>query len=97
MSAEKAWSESWMCKQLKVSRSGYYAWLRRLPSRRRRRDQQLAVKIAAIHAKSRGTYGSPGIRDELVEGGEKVGRKRVARLMRDQGLSGNPLKKYKRV
>ena len=86
-----------MCKQLKVSRSGYYAWLRRLPSRRRRRDQQLAVKIAAIHAKSRGTYGSPGIRDELVEGGEKVGRKRVARLMRDQGLSGNPLKKYKRV
>jgi putative transposase len=97
MSAEKAWPLAWMCRQLKVSCSGYYAWLNRSPSRRRRRDQQLAVKIAAIHAKSRGTYGSPGIRNELVEDGVKVGRKRVARLMRDQGLSGNPLKKYKRT
>jgi putative transposase len=97
MSAEKAWPLAWMCKQLKASRSGYYAWLKRSPSRRRRRDQQLAVRIAAIHAKSRGTYGSPGIRNELVEDGVKVGRKRVARLMRDQGLSGNPLKKYKRT
>lgn len=97
MSAEKAWSVSWMCKQLKVSRSGYYAWLKYSPPARVRRDQQLAVKIAAIHVQSRGTYGSPSIRDELVMDGEEVGKKRVARLMRDLGLSGNPVKKYKRT
>jgi putative transposase len=97
MSAEKAWPVAWMCRQLDVSRSGYYAWLERRPSARARRDQQLSVKVAAVHTASRGTYGSPSIRNELVEDGEKVGKKRVARLMRDQGLSGNPLKKYKRT
>jgi len=97
MSAGKAWPVAWMCKQFKVSRSGYYSWLVRPPSARTSRDRQLAVKITAVHTKSRGTYGSPSIRDQLVEDGEKVGKKRVARLMRDQGLSGNPLKKYKRT
>ena len=95
MSAEKAYPLGWMCKQLRVSRSGFYAWLERGPSRRVRRDRQLSVQIAAVHNKSRGTYGSPSIRDHLVENGERVGRKRVARLMREQGLSGNPLKKFK--
>jgi len=97
MSAEKAWPVAWMCKQLNVSRSGFYAWRGRRPSARARRDQQLSVKITAVHAQSRGTYGSPSIRGELVSAGEKVGKKRVARLMRAQGLSGNPLKKYKRT
>jgi len=97
MSAEKAWPVAWMCKLLKVSRGGYYAWVKRRPSARLRRDRQLAVRIAAIHAKSRGTYGSPSIRDELVVDGEKVGKNHVARLMREQKLSGNPLKKFKRT
>jgi len=55
------------------------------------------VKIAAIHAESRGTYGSPSIRGELVKAGEAVGKKRVARLMRDQGLSGRAKKKFVRT
>ena len=97
MSAEKAYPLAWMCKQLRVSRSGFYAWLGREPSRRFRRDQRLAVMVAAVHTKSRGTYGSPSIRDHLVENGERVGKKRVARLMRVQGLSGNPIKKFRRT
>lgn len=97
MSAEKAWPVAWMCKQLEVSRSGFYEWQRRGPSPRSRRDQQLSVKIAAVHKESRGTYGSQTIRDELVKDGEKVGKKRVARLMREAGLSGNPVKKFKRT
>jgi len=83
MSAEKAWPVSWMCRLLNVSRSGFYAWGEREPSARSRRDQQLAVKVAAVHAQSRGTYGSPSIRDELVKDGEHVGKKRVARLIVD--------------
>ena len=97
MSAEKAWPVAWMCKRLDVSRSGFYAWAGRPPPARARRDQQLAVNIAAIHAQSRGTYGSPSIRDELVKAGEPVGKKRVARLMRDQGLSGKPPRRFVRT
>jgi len=97
MSAEKAWPVAWMCRQLNVSRSGFYAWGEREPSARSRRDQQLAVKVAAIHTQSRGTYGSPSIRDELAKDDEQVGTKRVARLMREAGLSGNPVKKFKRT
>jgi putative transposase len=97
MSAEKAFPLAWMCRRLKVSRSGFYAWCRREPSARSRRDQQLAVSIAAIHKKSRGTYGSQSIRDELVGAGEEVGRRRVARLMRHHGLSGKPRKKFVRT
>jgi len=97
MSAEKAYPVAWMCKQFKVSRSGYYAWVERPAPARSRRDAQLSVMVAAVHSESRGTYGSGSIRDHLVEDGEAVGRKRVARLMRDQGLSGNPVKKFKRT
>ena len=97
MSAEKAWPLAWMCKRLNVSRSGFYAWQGRAPSARARRDQQLAVSIAALHSQSRGTYGSPSIRDELVKTGEAVSKKHVARLMQERGLSGTPVKRFKRT
>jgi putative transposase len=97
MSAEKAWPVAWMCKRLNVSRSGFYGWLGRAPSEHSRRDQQLAVAIAAVHTESRGTYGSQSVRDELVAAGEGVGRRRVARLMSEQGLSGKPRKKFVRT
>ena len=77
-----------MCRVLGVSASGYYAWLRRGPSPRARRDAGLAARIEAIHRDSRGTYGAPGIHAELREEGERLGRKRVARLMRESGLRG---------
>lgn len=77
-----------MCRLLGVSTSGYYAWASRTPSAREMEDQQLAEHIRAIHTRSRGTYGSPRIHAELKELGVRIARKRVARLMRQDGLKG---------
>jgi putative transposase len=77
-----------MCRVLDVSPSGYYAWRRRKISVRTRADQALRGRIAAIHEQSRRTYGSPRIHAELKEEGTPVGRKRVARLMKESGLVG---------
>jgi putative transposase len=77
-----------MCRVLGVSRSGYYKWLGRRPSKREREDQVLTEKIRAIHARSRGTYGAPRIHAELQTQGIRVGKKRVARLMKAAGLRG---------
>ena len=86
-----------MCRVLGVSASGYYAWLRRGPSRRARRDADLSARIASIHRDSRGVYGSPRIQAELRDEGERVGRKRVARLMRERGLRGVDRRKWART
>jgi putative transposase len=77
-----------MCRVLGVSPGGYYARLRRPPSARARADFELSARIAAIHHRSRATYGAPRIHAELAEQGISVGRKRVARLMRAAGLRG---------
>jgi len=77
-----------LCRVLEVSRSGFYAWCRRAPSRRSRDDQRLALAIRAAHRRGRGTYGSPRVHAELAAQGVRVGRKRVARLMREAGLCG---------
>jgi putative transposase len=78
-----------MCRVLEVSRSGFHAWARREPSARALADQALTERITAIHGDSRKTYGSPRIQAELrLEDGMHVGRKRVERLMRRAGLSG---------
>jgi putative transposase len=85
-----------LCKTLGVSTSGFYAWLIRPPSAHRRRDEELATKIKAIHLASRETYGVPRVHFELREvHSERVGGKRVARLMRQNGLEGaSRRKKY---
>jgi putative transposase len=77
-----------LCRVLEVSPSGYYAWRRRGPSARARRDAALVDEIQGIHRQSRGTYGAPRIHAELVDRGEHVGRKRVARLLRALGRQG---------
>jgi len=77
-----------MCRVLGVSTSGYYAWSARAPSARATSDGALIERIDAIHAASRGTYGSPRIHAELTATGSAVGRKRVARLMKVAGLRG---------
>ena len=77
-----------MCRVLGVSPSGYYAWRRRGRSGRAKRDAELRERIRAIHRASRGTYGVPRVHAELAAGGERVSRKRVARLMREAGLAG---------
>jgi hypothetical protein len=84
-----------LCRVLQVSRSGFYEWAKRKESARGLRNAALTVKVAQAHAKSRGIYGSPRVRDELREGGEVVGRKLVARLMRAQGLQGCRPRRYK--
>ena len=77
-----------MCRVLEVSSSGYYAWLGRGPSPRSLADAALVAKIKGFHDRSRGTYGRPRIHADLVDEGEKVSPKRVARLMRQAGLVG---------
>lgn len=77
-----------MCRVLEVSASGYYAWRDREPSARAREDAVLTARIRDVHEDSRKTYGSPRIHAELREEGTRVGRKRVARLMREGGLRG---------
>jgi putative transposase len=77
------------CRVLQVSRSGYYDWLNRRPSPRNVVDSQLTGTIARVHLDSRGTYGAPRVHAELRLGfGIRIGRKRVARLMRLAGLRG---------
>jgi putative transposase len=77
-----------MCRVLEVSTSGYYAWRRRLISVRSTENEKLQQRIKTIHDCSRQTYGSPRIHAELREEGTRVGRKRVARLMKASGLRG---------
>jgi len=77
-----------ICRALGVSPSGYYAWRKRPLSARARADVELSAQIAAIHRESRGTYGAPRVHAELAAHGVRVGRKRVARLMRRAGVHG---------
>lgn len=77
-----------MCRVAAVPRSGYYAWCQRGPSRRARADARLRVAIRASHAASRGCYGSPRIHAELRAQHWPCSRKRVARLLRAEGLRG---------
>jgi len=77
-----------MCRMLGVSRSGYYGWRDRPPSRRSREDTALTEKVREIHRRSRHTYGSPRVHAELRALGTRCSRKRVERLMRKSGLRG---------
>jgi putative transposase len=75
-----------MCTVLKASRSGYYAWRKRRPSRRRVDNQELLGHIRQVHTQSRKLYGSPRITVELNEQGFPCGKNRVARIMKDHGI-----------
>jgi len=77
-----------MCRVLGVSCSGFYAWRKRPLSERARTDERLLVHIRTSHQRSRGRYGSPRVHEDLKEQGERTSEKRVARLMRDDGLRG---------
>jgi putative transposase len=84
-----------MCRLLKVSPSGFYAWEKRPMSDRERTDIALTARIHEIYRRSRATYGSPNIHAELADDHDiHVGRKRVARLMRVAGLKGATLRKF---
>jgi putative transposase len=89
-----AYPVSVLCELLGISRSGYYKSKRREPSAREREDAQLAQKIVALHRRSRCTYGTPRIVEDLREEGVRIGRERCGRLMKSQGIRGR--KKHRR-
>ena len=93
--AEKAgFPVSALCRVLGVARSGYYAWQVRPSSARALADAVLGEAIDKVHEASRGTYGSPRVHAELAGKGVRVGKKRVARLMRKRGLAARRRRRF---
>jgi transposase InsO family protein len=84
-----------LCRVLEVSSSGYYASKTRPASRRFVRSRELGMHVLAAHAASKGRYGSPRVHAELRANGEKVSRKRVARLMREGGVAGRMRRRFR--
>ena len=85
------------CELMKVSRSAYYAARDGRPSQRAARDAELSARVTVVHAESKGRYGSPRIHAQLRAQGLRHSRKRVARLMRAQGLQGRAAKRWKKT
>ena len=83
------------CRVLGVSRTGFYAWRARPESQHQRDDQRLAVLVQESHERSRKTYGSPRVLADLAAKGEHVSRKRVIRLMQQEGLQARRRRRYK--
>ena len=86
-----------MCDVLGVSQSGYFAWKARPACRRQREDMVLLAHVRSAFALSHGTYGSPRMTRELQEDGLQVGRRRTARLMRENGLRARQKRRFKRT
>ena len=96
--AEKAaYGLAELCENLGVSRSGYYRWKKNPLSQRKRDDERLGAEIRAIHRRSRERYGSPRVHAELRAQGQNVSRKRVARLMGENGLKALPRRRFRRT
>jgi transposase InsO family protein len=84
-----------LCRWLEVTPSGYYAWRTRPESAHARRDRQLKVLIRASFEAHKARYGSPRIYGDLQEAKEPASKKRVVRLMREDGLKARPRKRFK--
>jgi len=98
IAAEKArHSVTILCRCLRMTRSGFYAWLRRPLSARSQRDLVLRTKLRAFHAASHHRYGRSRLWKDLREDGEAVSEKRVRRLMHEDGLQGKVPKRFKQT
>ena len=86
-----------LCEQLGVSRSGYYAWRRRPESSRATRDHALSALIVSIHQRLRGNPGVRRVHAELASLGQRLSAKRVWRLMRAAGLQGRHPRAWRRT
>ena len=84
-----------LCNALEVSTSGYYAWCKRQPSQRELDDAELLQVIRELFKANRQVYGSPRIHDALKDLGHRVGENRVARIMRENGLSARPKRAWR--
>jgi putative transposase len=94
--AEKAhYPITMLCRVLKVSRAGFYAWFGRPPSPRAVEDAQLMVLVRAAHERGRKTYGSPRIHKDLIAQEVFVSRKRVIRLMKAEKIVGRQRRRYR--
>ena len=87
---------AFLCRRYRVSRSGFYAWLERDGSQRRRNDEALGAQIERIHRDSGDRYGSPRVHEVLRREGVRCSNKRVARLMRERGLRARVSRLYRR-
>jgi transposase InsO family protein len=88
------------CELLKVSRSAYYAHTLAQAAGgtvRQREDAELTEKIVEVHEESNGTYGAPRVHADLAEAGHRHGRKRIARLMRQAGISGRTRRRWRKT
>jgi putative transposase len=90
----RRWPAGVICRVLNVSRSGFYAWCRRAPSARARRNEQLLNKIRTVHRANRQLYGGPRVHRALLIGGEAVSRNTVAKLMRKAKIRAKTRKRY---
>jgi transposase InsO family protein len=98
IAAEKAdYPLSVLCRCLRVSPSGFYAWRDRPESARIRGDRQLRVLVQEPFTKSKQRYGSPRIYEDLVQQGVPVSRQRIVRLMQEDGLKARVRKRFKRT
>lgn len=88
-------SVSLCCELLDVSSSGFYDWRKRLPSNREIKNGEIKAKILNIFSDSRKTYGSPRIKAALERSGDLVGKDRVARLMKEEGLEARRKKAFR--
>jgi putative transposase len=86
-----------LCRVLHVAKSAFYVWLKQQASARAQADEQLTDQIKDIHDDSGCTYGAPRVHAELRRRGKRVGRKRVARLMRKAGLVGRCPHRFRRT
>jgi putative transposase len=86
-----------LCRWLAVTPSGFYAWRQRPASARATRDRRLTVLVQASFDASHQRYGSPRIHEDLLEQDERVSRKRVIRLMQEQGLKARVRKRFKQT
>jgi len=84
------WPIGWLCEALGVSRTGFYAWLIRVPSGHARSDEQLSAKVRASFVASDRTYGARRVWHDMIADGVACGLHRVERLMRLQGLKARP-------
>jgi putative transposase len=93
----RLFSVAFMCRVLGLAPSGYYAWLQRSPSKKSTQDDVLLTHVRAAFHASRRRYGSPRVHAELRAAGHRVARKRIARLMRQDGLRARPRRRFVRT
>ncbi len=91
------WPVSVLCRTLAVSKSGFYATQKRPETKRVQEDRRLTVLVNEAYEAGRRVYGSPRVHRELKDQGERIGRKRVSRLMRTVGLRGKMRRRFART